>query len=191
MLKILIILCLGQHVVSVFMVSYRWGETAVPSEAENDSSIHLNMADISINNADNLIVVKTKITASKKNQFRKGVDIFIGGTYNQLCPVEALMTYVAVRGQDDGLFFNFKDDWFLTKGRFVTSVWEALIAPGIDAKKFAGHSFQLGAAATAAKKAISAERIQILGRWESSAYLLHIRLSRKELSSVSKLLSTR
>ena len=105
--------------------------------------------------------------------------------------VEALMAYVAVRSQDDGLFFHFKDDRFLTKGRFVTSVWEALIAAGIDAKKFAGHSFQLRAATTAAKKGISAERIQILGRWESSAYLLYIRLSRKELSSVSKLLSTR
>ena len=176
------------------MASSRWGGgggAAVPSEAEYDSSVHLNMADISIDNADNLTVVKAKITASKTNQFRKGVDMFIGGTYNQLCPVEALMAYVAVRGQDDRLFFYFKDDRLLTKGRFVTSVWEALIAAGIDAKKFAGHSFQLGATTTAAKKGISAERIQLLGRWESSGYLLYIRLSREELSSVLKLLSTR
>ena len=117
----------------------RAGEITVPSEAGYDSSVHLNMGDISVDNADNPTVVKEKIKASKSDQFRKGVDIFVGRTYNQLCPVEALMAYVAVQGQDDGLFFHFKDDRLLTKGRFVTSVREALSAAGIDAKKFAGQ----------------------------------------------------
>ena len=40
-------------------------------------------------------------------------------TYNQLCIVEALMAYVVVRGQEDGLL---KDDRLLTKGRFVASI---------------------------------------------------------------------
>ena len=70
-----------------------------------------------------------------------------------------------------------------------TFVVEALTAAGIDAKKYAGHmySFRIGAATTAARKGISAEKIQTLGRWESAAYLLYIRLSREKLSSVSKL----
>ena len=94
------------------------------------------MGDISVDNADNPTVVKAKIKTSKTDQFRKEVDIFVGRTYmyNQLCPVEALMAYVAVRGQEDGLFFHFRDDRLLTKGRFVTSVSEALSAAGIDAR---------------------------------------------------------
>ncbi len=59
------------------------------------------MADILVDNANNPTVVKAKIKVSKTDKFRKGVDIFIGRMYNQLCPVEALMAYVAVRGQDD------------------------------------------------------------------------------------------
>ena len=42
------------------------------------------------------------------------------------------------------------------------------------------------AATTAGRKGVSSERIQTLGRWESSAYLLYVRLPRDELSSVSK-----
>ena len=168
----------------------RSGEITVPSETGYDSGVHLNMADISVDNAENPTVVKVKIKASKTDQFRKGVDLFIGRTYNQLCPIEALMAYIAVRGQEEGLFFQFKNNRLLTKGRFVTGLRDALTTAGIDAKKFAGHSFRIGAATTAAKNGISADKIQTLGRWESSAYLLYIRLSREELSSVSKLIST-
>ena len=37
---------------------------------------------------------------------------------------------------------------------------------------------------------VSSEKIKTLGRWESSAYLLYVRLSRKDLSSISTLIST-
>ena len=116
-------------------------EITVPSETDYDSSVHLNMADISVDDSNNPTVVKVKIKASKTDQFRKGVDIFVGRTHNQLCPVEALMSYVACRGQEDGLFFRFEDNRSLTKGRFITSVREALTSAGIDAKRYAGHSF--------------------------------------------------
>ena len=73
----------------------RSGEITTPSEAAYDSAVHLNMADISVNNSANPSVVKVKIKASKTDQFRRGVDIFVGRTHNQICPVEALMAYVA------------------------------------------------------------------------------------------------
>ena len=170
------------------MVSYGFlwsGEITVLSDAGYNSSIHLNMADISVGNAENPTVVKVKIKAAKTYQFIKGVDIYIGRTYNQICPVEALMAHVAVQGQEDGLLFHFKDNRLLTKGRFMARVREALTAAGINAKKFIGHSFHIGAATTAATKGVSAEKIQTLGQWESSAYLLYVRLSREELSPAS------
>ena len=163
----------------------RSGEIMVPSEAGYDGSVHLNAEDVSVDKSDNPTIVKVRIKASKTDQFRKGVDIFVGKTYNQLCPVEALVAYMAHRGLEEGFFFRFEDNRLLTKGRFIGQVREALTMAGIDAKKYAGHSFQIGAATTAARKGVSSEKIQTLGRWESSTYLLYVRLSREELSSMS------
>lgn len=168
----------------------RSGEVTVPSEAAYDSGVHLNMADVSVDSIENPSVVKVRIKASKTDQFRRGVDIYVGRTHNQLCPVEALMTYVARRGKQQGLFFRFEDNRVLTKDRFISKVREALTQAGIDAKAYAGHSFRIGAATMAGRKGLSSEKIQTLGRWESSAYLLYIRLSREELASVSKTIST-
>ena len=47
---------------------------------------------------------------------------------------------------------------------------EALRQAGVDASKFAGHSFRRGAATTALEKVISDATIKMLGRWRSEAY---------------------
>ena len=72
----------------------------------------------------------------------------------------------------------------------MSKVREALSKAGVNEKLYSGHSFRIGAATTAGQKGISSEKIQTLGRWESSAYLLYIRLPREELSSVSQIIST-
>ena len=161
----------------------------MPADTGYDKDVHLNMADISVDSIKDPSVVRVRIKASKTDQFRKGVDIFVGRTNNVLCPVTALMSYVARRGCAQGPFFRFEDHRLLTKSRFIAKVREALSSAGIDAKPYSGHSFRIGAATMAGRKGLSSEKIQILGRWESSAYLLYIRLSREELSSVSKLIS--
>ena len=115
----------------------------------------------------------------------------MGRTHNQLCLVEALLAYIAKRGKEQGLLFRFEDKRLLMKERFVTRVRGALSRAGVDEKLYSGHSFQIGAATTAGRKGLSSEKIQTFGRWESSAYLLYVRLPREELSSVSKIISTR
>ena len=76
--RILIASCYGQPVVCVTMVSYGRGKLLCLQKPHNyDSGVHLNMADISVDKADNPMVVKAKIKASKTDQFRKGVDIII------------------------------------------------------------------------------------------------------------------
>lgn len=157
---------------------------------EYDSSIHLNMADIAVDSTVNPVTAKVRIKASKTDQFRKGVDIYLGRTYNQLCPVEALMTFVAIRGKEQGFLFRLEDKRLLTRDRFVARVREALSTAGVNAKSYSGHSFRIGAATMAGRKGLSSEKIQILGRWESSAYLLYVRLPRDELASESKIINT-
>lgn len=152
----------------------RSGEVTVPSEAAYDSGTHLNMADISVDSIENPSVVKVRIKASKTDQFRRGVDIYVGRTHNQLCPVEALMTYVARRGKQQGPFFRFEDNRLLTKDRFITKVREALTQAGINAKAYSGHSFRIGAATRPEEKVCLLRRFKPLddGKVQLTYYTL-------------------
>ena len=133
-------------------------------------------------------LIKLKIKASKTDQFRKGVDI-LGRTHNHLCPVEALLAYIAKRGKEQGLLFRFEDKRLLTKKGFVSRVREALFQARINERLYSGYSFSIGAATTASHKGLSS-KIQTLGRWEGSAYLLYARLPINQFSAVFKIIST-
>ena len=63
-----------------------------------------------------------------------------------------------------------------------------LSAAGVDTSKYAGHSFCIGAATTAAKLGIQESLIRTMGQWESSTYLLYIRTPREKICSVAKTL---
>ena len=52
----------------------------------------------------------------------------------------------------------------------------------IAADKYAGHSFQISAATTAASAGIQDSTIQTLDRWQSSCYLLYVRLDPHHMS---------
>lgn len=102
------------------------------------------------------------IKASKTDQLRKGVDIYVGRMRNALCPVEALLAYLAKRGTGDSLLFKFEDGRLLTKERFVKAVREAMSRAGIDTKLCSGHSFKIRAA-TMAEKASQPRRFRHSG----------------------------
>ena len=87
----------------------RSGEITIPSEAAYDKAVHLNMEDIVVDNVVNPSTVKVVMKASKTDQFRKGVDIYLGRTHNELCPVEVILAYIACRGKQSGFFFRFQD----------------------------------------------------------------------------------
>ena len=168
----------------------RAGQLTVPSEAAYEKGVHLNMEDMAVDSISSPSVVRARIKASKTDQFRRGVDIFVGRTHGLLCPVEALLAYIAVRGTNPGFFFRFEDGRLLTKDRFINGVRHAMTACGVDAKAYAGHSFRIGAATTAAKKGMPTEKIKTLGRWASAAYLLYVRISREDLAEVSQTISS-
>ena len=117
------------------------------------------------------------------------VNLYMGRTNNDLCPITAMMAYLANRGDGDGPLFRFQNGQPLTRERFVAKVREALSTSGIDHNKYAGHSFRIGAATTAAQCGIPDSTIKLLGRWESSAYLLYVRTPRETLAALSVPLS--
>ena len=167
----------------------RAGEITVPSQDAYDPTAHLSFKDIAVDAPANPTVMEVRIKASKTDPFRKGVNLYIGRTNNDLCPIAAMMAYLAIRGDSEGPLFRFRSGQPLTHERFVAKVREALSSSGTDQSKYAGHSFRIGAATTAAQCGIADSTIQLLGRWESTAYLLYVRTPRKTLADLSSVLS--
>ena len=77
----------------------------------------------------------------------------------------------------------------LTRQRFVIAVKAGLDKAGIDSNKYSGHSFQIGAATTAAQNGMEDSIIKTLGRWESLAYLRYVKIPRKQLADYSSILA--
>lgn len=94
----------------------------MPSESAYDPGAHLTYSDVSIDDPEHPTLMKLRLKASKTDPFRKGVDIVMGRTYNELCPIEAMLAFLAIRGNKQGFLFTFADGRLLTKDRFVTQV---------------------------------------------------------------------
>lgn len=176
--------CLG------FFGFLRAGEMTVPGDKEFDAAVHLSFKDIAVDDPKNPQMVKVRIKQSKTDPFRKGLDIYLGKTGTDLCPVVALLRYLTVRGKRGGPLFQFQDGRFLTRQRLVEKVRVALRETGVDEAKYCSHSFRIGAATTAAAKGIEDAMIKTLGRWRSLAYLEYVRIPREELGHYSRLLSS-
>ena len=81
---------------------FRAGELTVPSESAFDSTTHLCFPDVSLDCIHNPQVVKLRLKASKTDPFRKGVDVVLGRTHTETCPITALLAYLALRGTSPG-----------------------------------------------------------------------------------------
>uniref|UniRef100_A0A1X7VW89 Tyr recombinase domain-containing protein n=1 Tax=Amphimedon queenslandica TaxID=400682 RepID=A0A1X7VW89_AMPQE len=77
----------------------------------------------------------------------------------------------------------------LERTRLVEKVRRALSRAGLPAENFAGHSFRIGAATTAAAVGVEDSTIQALGQWKSSAFKFYIRPSTDHLAGVSRSLA--
>ena len=91
----------------------------------------------------------------------------LGRTNNILCPVSALLAYLAARGDGPGFLFLLSDGRPLTKH---SSVREALSAGGVDSSRYAGHSFRIGAATAASTCGLNDSTIQAGGRVQPFNY---------------------
>ncbi len=163
----------------------RAGEFTVPDDSSFDPSVHLCWGDLAVDKPVNPAVLSVTLKASKTDPFRKGITLYIGRATSDLCPVSAVLAYLTVRGKKPGPLFVFKDGKPLTRQRLVSAVREALRCAGVEADKYAGHSFRIGAATTAASRGLEDSTIQTLGRWRSLAYLEYIRIPRHQLASYS------
>ena len=88
--------CLG------FLGFLRAGEFTVPDDKSYDSKCHLSYGDVTVDSQSRTQVVRITIKQSKTDLFRRGIDLFMGRMGNDLCPVAALLAYLADRGSEEG-----------------------------------------------------------------------------------------
>ena len=168
----------------------RSGEICCPSVSHFDPTCHLSPADLMVDSHTRPTRLSVCIKASKTDPFRLGVTLVLGATQRDLCPIAAILPYVALRGATTGPLFQLASGVFLTRERFVTEVRRLLQLAGLDPELYSGHSFRIGAATAAAQAGLEGHTIQTLGRWQSAAYLTYIRLPRDSLAQVSTALAS-
>ena len=146
----------------------------VPSDSSYGPGQHLSFGDIAVDNQANPSYLRVK--QLKTGPFRNGVKIIVRCAEGPLCPVAAVLAYMALRGPGEGQLFRFQDGrffFFLTQQRLVTKLREVLQEVGLHPEKYAGHSFRIGAATTAGACGVHDSLIKTMGRWESVAYKLY------------------
>ena len=172
-----------------FFAFLRIGELTVPADGQFDPKVHLTVADVAADRRVAPSVLKITIKQSKTDPFRKGIDLFVGRTSSDLCPVAALWSYLERRGTDSGPLFRFQDGRPLTRPRFVSILREGLQRAGFDEQQYCSHSFRIGAATTAAARGVEDAVIKTLGRWESLAYLQYVKIPRADLAGYTRMLA--
>ena len=170
-----------------FFGFFRSGEITVPSKNAYDPKKHLTWGDISIDNPVSPSTLMIHLRQSKTDQLGRGVEVYVGKTEGVLCPVTAVTAYMASRGNKMGPFFQQKKR---RSTNFIHHVRAALQVVGLPYGHFAGHSFRIGAATTAAKAGVEDSTIRMMGRWNSTAFLAYIRTPREELARFSTSLAS-
>ena len=142
----------------------RAGEFTIQSPQSYDPEVHLSLSDLALDSHSAPSVVRLRIKQSKTvtDPFRAGVDVFLGATGDDLCPVQALIAYLAVRPAEPGPLFIFQSGTPLSRSALICHLQSALRTVGINSSPYTGHSFRIGAATTAAACGLEDSLIQFL-----------------------------
>jgi hypothetical protein len=104
--------------------------------------------------------------------------VFVGCSGNKICAFCAVLCYLDSMGGSDDPDLPFFRDFSgrgLSKSDFVSVTRLALALAGYDPSLFSGHSYRAGAATTAGDSGFDDWELQMLGRWNSSAYTIYLR----------------
>ena len=148
----------------------------------------LSIQDVAVDSHSHTTILAIRLWHSKTDAFGVGVTLYVGCTGDTLCPVSAMLAYLAVRPKTPGPLFIYKDGTPLSRTCLIRELRLALESAGIQSAQFSGHSFRIGAATTAAQVGLSDALIKTLGRWQSSAYTRYIRTPQYRLAAVSRAL---
>jgi len=170
---------------TVFFVFFRLGELLLETAQAFNQSTNLAWGDVAMDSLTNPQRVQVHLKMSKYDQIGARADLVMGVTGTVICPVATMVDYLQSRGTQPGPFFLDSQRKAVTKPWFLNWLWEVLASIGIQAHQYVGHNFRIGAATTAALASVPDSTIQMLGRWNSSAFLRYIRSPKDHLAGIS------
>ena len=161
---------------SAFFGFLRVGEFAVSSKSHGHEYV-LSHGDLEVfQSGQQSHVVDLTFRQSKNNQRGPPQRIRLVQSSNDfLCPVRALMAFIAIRPQCLGPFFCHFDGTPLTRYQFNSVLKRTVSLAGLKEHHIRGHSFRIGAASSASALGLSQADIRSMGRWRSNAVLSYIR----------------
>lgn len=154
-----------------------------------DEKLHLMPSDITFmpNDSPRFMLVRLKV--SKTDPFRKGQTIVIGKSNSKLCPISAMKTYfLSTTRRSDGPLFVYSSGAYLTRPKLTSETRLLLAKGGLDSSEYAGHSFRIGAATSAAAANLPPWLIKVLGRWSSDCFERYIKTPISVLEKVPQTL---
>ena len=167
---------------TAFFGFFRLGELLLDSAQVFNESTCLSWGDVAVDNRSAPSMIQIHLKKSKCDQFG---SVVVGVTGDELCPVSAICQYLMLRGDRKGSFFLDPDGKAVRKPWFVEQLRSILSSIGAPQHQYAGHSFRIGAATTAAMAGVEDSTIQALGRWHSAAFLQYIRTPKERLARIS------
>ena len=178
--------CLWAACCTGFFAFLRSGEFTYPSWAAYRSSM-LFLRDVFIDSQSCPSVVHMTLRQNKTDIFGAGVTNHLGRTGDTLCPVSALLAYLARRPSTPGPLF-LQSGEPLSRESLVAAVRLPLTLAGINVARFNGHSFRIGAATTAAQAGLPDSTIMSMGRWKSAVFTRYLRPPVQSIAAVSRTL---
>ena len=115
----------------------RSGEFSLAAKSAYDPKKHLSFSDVSVDIHHAPSMMRLHLRYSKTDQFGQGAFIFLARNDGDLCPVSALLKYLALRG-----LFVTEDGRPLCKQFLCRALEITLRAANIDPTHYKGHFFQ-------------------------------------------------
>ncbi len=94
---------------TTFLGFFRMGELAIPNDSAFDPAVHLSPSDVAIDSRVHPTLIRLHLHRSKTDQERKGCDVLLAKTGDDLCPVSAVSAYLALWGRSPGPLSRFQD----------------------------------------------------------------------------------
>lgn len=167
----------------------RVSEFTIPSEGSYDSSRHLSLEDVAIDSKIKPRVLQLFLKESKTDPFKQGAKVFLGATDSTICPIKAVLGYLAKRNHQPGPLFITKEGKGWTSAMFRAALKSLLVELNVDKQCYNTHSFRIGAATSASLLNMSDTHIQLLGRWRSNAFVRYIKPPPSKVARFSKTLA--
>ena len=124
---------------AAFFGFFRLGELLLTKQSDYNPRLHLSWGDMAVDDRQAPKMLKVHLKQSKTDPVGRGADIVLGRTGCDLCPVAAVLTYIAARGSQQGPFFVTSAARPLTKPEFVSEIRRVFGRLGLPDHEYAGH----------------------------------------------------